>query len=536
VNAQVEDHPLDDPLEVGQVYVLAFDVDVERRPDAVTTGFSEAGLFSPDTDEVELTIQLGGADFEIGDKVRPLRVPREGKSRGKARFDVTPKRAGRVMLVATIHKQGNFVQQVELVYFAVPRGRREADAPRPSVTSVGRPVTAAQMLQPRDISIHIRPTANGYECTMTEGVVMDVSMPVTVPELGAAIDAARAALMSVVERRGPDGRYVFQSGIDIPPSENQWALQVLARAGALLFNRIFHHHAGGTELSEAGNWLRDRANEPDSRLKIQIVAKSFPVPWGLLYVGDVRTGATLDWEKFLGFRHVIDQLPRAKLKSVGRVIASRPHLAISVNINEGIDVEMKSPLVKDQRTYWSSAAQQHKRLRLTSRTTRAEVLQALGGMPEDDQIAYFYCHADSAALGAVSGPGGSYLVMSNKERITLDDLVVEAPKSVQLAGNPLVFINACESAQLSPVFYDGFVPYFMAKGARGVVGTECNMPALFAAEWARRFFERFLHGESIGDAFFALRREFLEQHRNPLGLLYAVYCDGDTCVSPALSA
>ena len=28
-----------------------------------------------------------------------------------------------------------------------------------------------------------------------------------------------------------------------------------------------------------------------------------------------------------------------------------------------------------------------------------------------------------------------------------------------------------KSAELSPAFYDGFVPYFMSKGARGVVGT-----------------------------------------------------------------
>ena len=103
-----------------------------------------------------------------------------------------------------------------------------------------------------------------------------------------------------------------------------------------------------------------------------------------------------------------------------------------------------------------------------------------------------------------------------------------------LRGKPLVFINACESAELSPAFYDGFVPYFMAKGARGVVGTQCKTPALFAAEWAKRFFERFLDGDALGEAFLDLRREFLDAHGNPLGLLYAVHCDGDTRIEPAL--
>jgi len=111
---------------------------------------------------------------------------------------------------------------------------------------------------------------------------------------------------------------------------------------------------------------------------------------------------------------------------------------------------------------------------------------------------------------------------------------VFAPPKKTLPGAPLVFINACESAELSPLFYDGFVPYFMAKGARGVIGTECETPALFAAEWARRFFDQFLAGAPLGEIFLGLRREFYYGHGNLLGLLYALYVDGDTQVVPAI--
>src|SRR5690606_3850121 len=98
------------------------------------------------------------------------------------------------------------------------------------------------------------------------------------------------------------------------------------------------------------------------------------------------------------------------------------------------------------------------------------------------------------------------------------------------------FINACESAQLSPLVYDGFVPYFMSKGARGVIGTECEVPALFAVEWARRFFDRYMQGDPLGQIFLDLRREFFFQHNNPMGLLYSLYVDADTRVEPALRA
>ena len=116
-------------------------------------------------------------------------------------------------------------------------------------------------------------------------------------------------------------------------------------------------------------------------------------------------------------------------------------------------------------------------------------------------------------------------------------LIVYLLQRVQhsLPGNPLVFINACESGELRPEFYDGFIPYFMAKGARGVVGTECKTPAIFASEWALRFFPRFLDGEPLGDLFLELRREFHTKHGNPLGLLYNVYCDADTRIQPGLT-
>jgi hypothetical protein len=45
---------------------------------------------------------------------------------------------------------------------------------------------------------------------------------------------------------------------------------------------------------------------------------------------------------------------------------------------------------------------------------------------------------------------------------------------------------------------------------------------------------RALSRRRTGDVFLALRREFLAAHGNPLGLLYAVHCDGDTRIEPAL--
>jgi hypothetical protein len=196
---------------------------------------------------------------------------------------------------------------------------------------------------------------------------------------------------------------------------------------------------------------------------------------------------------------------------------------------------MKMDVVARQLKYWTGlGGAGGAALTVSTRQTRTDLLNALRG-PTAEQLMYFYCHATTKGAADGGGITASNIELTDK-RITLDDLDNEAPSRVLLPGQPLVFMNACESAELTASFYDGFVPYFLAKGARGVVGTECKTPALFATEWAMRFFPRFLAGEPLGALFLDLRRDYCFTHGNPMGLVYAVYCDADTCINPGLSA
>ena len=410
------------------------------------------------------------------------------------------------------------------------------DRPVPvETTARGRPPSAAGVLQPRDVGVSLSPAAGGYDCIVWGEVAARARLPLQPAYLAAAIDALRSELMKVVMHQDANGDYVFQAGIDIRDSNRDFALTTMARAGALLFQKIFFGPAAGPDTKSVGNYLREAASDGTRALKLQVVAETAPIPWGLLYTGDAAAGAKLDWDLFIGMRHVVEEIPlQTTLAISDSAIASEPRLAVSVNVNTGIDAQLGVTVVADQQTWWSTAATKRQRIGVTARATRAEVVSALANVATADQLLYFYCHAESAGLSDPGGPDASALVLSDA-KLTLGDLALDAPTSTALAGKPLVFINACESAELSPAFYDGFVPYFMAKGARGVIGTQCKTPALFAAEWAERFFDRFLGGEALGDAFLGLRREFLEQHGNPLGLLYAVHCDGDTRIEPAFA-
>jgi hypothetical protein len=75
------------------------------------------------------------------------------------------------------------------------------------------------------------------------------------------------------------------------------------------------------------------------------------------------------------------------------------------------------------------------------------------------------------------------------------------------------------------------MPYFIGRGARGMIGTEVETPALFAAEFAKEFIKRFAAGGiTLGELLRDMRVEYLEQKNNIMGLVYALYSSGEVVV------
>src|SRR5262249_5779769 len=93
------------------------------------------------------------------------------------------------------------------------------------------------------------------------------------------------------------------------------------------------------------------------------------------------------------------------------------------------------------------------------------------------------------------------------------------------------FMNAIDSARLSPYLYDGLVPYLLARGARSVIGVEAEVGALFAAEFGQEFIRRFIAGgQPAGKLLRDLRREYALKQNNVMGLVYVLYGSGDTVI------
>jgi hypothetical protein len=104
-----------------------------------------------------------------------------------------------------------------------------------------------------------------------------------------------------------------------------------------------------------------------------------------------------------------------------------------------------------------------------------------------------------------------------------------------LTGRPIVILNMCESAQVTPSLSMSFIHFFMTRGARAVTGTECPMRPAYADYVGREMMRSLLQGDSVGTALRNIRLESVRR-KNPLGFAYNIFGSVDARIEPALLA
>ncbi|HEX6084883.1 MAG TPA: CHAT domain-containing protein [Thermoanaerobaculia bacterium] len=524
-NAEFENHDDRQPLVENTAYVLAFYTG-EPDPNA-SVSVPTTIVFEEGEADVKLTIQLTSDDFAIDEPSQELTVKRDGKSRGRARFGVTPQHEGRCVLHATVLKDGNFVQQIAIATNVGVPGTAMAE-----VTSAGRKFTPDETIRPRDLAIVVEQTpTGGLRMTLggKEGPISGTT-EMTPEQLDSLIADLRKSLKTIIDETFDDAAHkvAYTEAIDVAPAIRDATLEKLAEESFFVFRTIFHGPGADEGMKKIGAVLAglDAATPRD----IQVVTRRFAIPWQLLYAA--RKLEPIDARRFLGFSHRIEHIALETGWNVRQAeIRHDANLRIGVNVNRGIDEEMEATYVADQLAFFESLGESGK-VRIEVRDTVKAVKNALTDPDLPDQLVYLYCHAKSNALN--EGVGNSELQFEGTKPLTLKTLRNASDPDTPFRSAPLVFINACQSAELSPLFYDGFVPQLTQQGARGVIGTECDTPAIFAAAWAQEFFTEFLGGKELGDVMLTLRQRFLEQRKNPMGLLYAVHCNGNTRVEPGV--
>src|SRR5579859_1671449 len=230
---------------------------------------------------------------------------------------------------------------------------------------------------------------------------------------------------------------------------------------------------------------------------------------------------------FLGFRHDIEQLNSA----------DRP--VVTITAPSGSRVAIAEPAYQIDR----KALQHHV----------AGLRQAFGQLPGIDvaeaaskdqlkqlicadlPVIYFLCHGERPRAGSAE----TFLGIGNREHLTPADFigwVQDAFLSQHIRVwdqiRPLIFINACHSAELDPAALFNYIDAFVGMGhAAGVIGTEVKVSQDLAMEFARCFFDELLSpGITVGMALRHARLAFLA-NGNLFGLNYTPYCWADLTVA-----
>lgn len=370
-------------------------------------------------------------------------------------------------------------------------------------------------------------------------------IPLTSEKLWGHVVACRRAWYQAVYYK-EDNRFPLQEQWDFTgrPELKEQLLPKLAIAGARLFESIFFPEQPSTEqpgfvrLRKIGDKLRALSKEHP--LCMRVTSDDFYAPWNLIYSHELKdrvAGSDYTKEGFWGYQHLVEHTPNSGCRQ--NEFAPDWPLQIGVHVDRNIDSKLNVSTNRDvlaQLLSYEPSA-----LSLVERSCKLDLSNALGQDPRpglQDHILYFCCHAtvegDTTPL-----INESYLALTDSdEHITTSDLDFWIGRR-KFARYPIIFLNACQSAQMNSVFYQGFAPIFLSRDASTVIGTQTEIPAVFAGEFARRFFEEFFQGDQdetklkrqIGTILLKMRQEFLDVYNNPLGLLYSLYRGADVHLS-----
>lgn len=221
---------------------------------------------------------------------------------------------------------------------------------------------------------------------------------------------------------------------------------------------------------------------------------------------------------FWGYRYIIEQLP-CKVNPH----TSAPEHSLPILIHNQLPLQLKATVFNDFKlltNHW-------KNLRSLASDDLVELIKidsldkfesAVSDKNKSADILYFYTH------GGIDTFKRPYFKIGTGDEIKKNDLEdwIENFNRHQ----PLVVLNACDSADYTPESFENLLQLFYEKGAAGVVGTQCAVKEKLANELIINFFESFLQQTCAGEALFQSRKRLLNK-LDPRGLAYSLFASAD---------
>ncbi|MFC1403363.1 MULTISPECIES: hypothetical protein [Streptacidiphilus] len=571
-------HPRATSLAVGRAYALRIDIGARSSDSVVENPEPFPAELLPATESGHwLTLSVAGLGLlpTPAQQDTALFLPTEGTAWAcdctvdgphrcrpdERRREVfvpfrTAARAGSARLRLSIRHRGGLVQslqiaaEVELLEQAGIGVRGRIDY---TLTSGLRDLDS---LPPRDMSIVTETAADGSH-TLTfnglgaageaRGLGRTVSFRLTEGQVRSAATAARTVLRDLHMTGGRRPRNRLDPNNGKPRKELEADLRSLALFGRRLWNVILADQP--TQRRSLSELLARSATVQVARA----ARSSLVFPWALVYDIPLEDGNpeahrlcrsldsfdpatpapracphaaehsinTLCPYGFWGFRHAIEQPPSVpNSRALPVAIRTRGRADMVLGLTTALDQSMTTAHVRSLRRQLAQVA-------ITVCTSREQIVTGLSRT--DLPLVYFYCHGRREAVPGAAEPL-PYLEVGTDERITPGDVTAWFdglwPHEHWTVVPPLVFINGCHTAEITPESLCHFVDAFAGVNAAGVIGTETAVHQALAGEVAELFWDSFATGATVGEALADMRTRLLGKG-NLLGLAYTAYCSSE---------
>ncbi len=339
----------------------------------------------------------------------------------------------------------------------------------------------------------------------------------------------------------------------------------LAMCGSKLWTGLFMRDPKSS-IFKIGEWLKDHPVNTGGLIQVSIKADAanFVFPWALLYDKELKDNELPDINGFWGMRYCIEQHLPGITKTIDKPYQVADKLKIGFMLVDTFSNESQERSMMDKLKERGSD-----KLDITPPITDNDDCYNLLARC-DAHILYFYTHGYTKykkEIGAGNDmeifkmlydgvdknsplyerlrslndrikreqndfkPKDSWIELTNG-RLYLADLYRRITSGFDTS--PLVILNMCESAQIIPSLSDSFIHFFIVRGAKSVIGTECPMTVEFAHPFAEKFLEGILKGEQIGTVLLDARRHFITKLNNPLGLAYTLFGSATARFEPAI--
>lgn len=561
------------PLRVKKYYIV--EVSVRLKPRGVPPATSRRPIRDPmQIFPVDIIVTAESDDFLIPQPVSKLVLPPKGDSTEQAIFRVMPLRksvTGQDFLKIRFRLFYRFNLFEVLTLRAETVSSLEDDGASafghiPAVDLNYEPLRQSDLndfdlTTPCRLHIYVEPKDQQYVLTFTldrqikDELAFVAPIPLTSSQLEETIAGVRKSLLKI------SSSDTLGTQVDGNLAEHKVHFSQLLDSGSKLWTLLFGR-GNNQAISIVGMWLKHNPLPVGSKIQISIEegAATFTFAWGLLY--DLYPNTEFDPEAlgFWGMRYVIEQKMAGVTRLPGEELTASTELEIGT-------MYWQFSQTPNQQKYLKQLQNQAKNVKLALGRPIDALSDAQDCLTNGKcKILYFFTHGHTKLpngenYGATiddflkiyeSLPQNSptrkdwAITYENikKKKFTSDESWIELSYGrlelaalyrdiKELPARPLVILNMCDSAQVTPSLSQSFIDFFLTRGATAVIGTECSMRPVFADFIGCELLKALFCAEPVGKALLRIRIEAARRN-NLLGLAYTLFGASDAVFQPPL--